>query len=252
MVNFAQQNKNEMVEQYLLERRTLGAVWAEASRPVLQNWNMQKLTLTLGCLAFFHLAYAQFEGILYYDCTIKNKTLTTIYSSKTKILLEAKIYPMKEGAADISKGKEQDALIFDFAAGKLTRLSSRHKEAVTTAIGPVTADRATNLKEGDITLQDLGTEKIGGYNCHHFAVTIKNKRSDVWITRDLGASSLCMISEFDYYPAGSLLFDKLKEAGADGVVVRCQSGDIVVNLTNVQRKTVPPSFFEIPEGYSKS
>jgi hypothetical protein len=219
---------------------------------VLQNWNMKKLTLTVGLLVFLHLAHAQFEGVLYYDCTIKNKTLTTIYSSRTKILLEAKIYPMKEGAADISKGKEQDALIFDFDAGKVIRLSSRRKEAITTTMGPVTSDRSARLKEGDITLQDLGIEKIGGYACHHFAVTVKNKKSDLWITKDLGTSSLCMISQFDYYPAGSLLFDKLKEAGADGVVVRCQSGDVIVNLTNVQRKTVPPSFFEIPEGYSKS
>jgi len=213
---------------------------------------MKKLTLTAIGSLLLVLAHAQFEGILYYDCTIRNKTLTTIYLSRAKALLEAKTYPMKEGAADISKGKEQDALIFDFAAGKVTRLSSRHKVAVTTAMGPVTDDRAANLKEGDVTFQDLGSEKIGGYDCRHFAVTIKNKKSDVWITKDLGASPLCMVAQFDYYPAGSLLYDKLKEAGGEGVVVRCQSGDVVVNLTNVQRKAVPPSFFEIPEGYSKN
>src|SRR5262249_46401082 len=162
----------------------------------------------------------------------------------------AKIYPMKEGAADISKGKEQDALIFDFSTGKMTRLSSHHKEAVTTALGPVTADRAANVKDGDITLQDAGTEKINGYDCHHYVISIKNKKSDLWITKELGTSSLCLISQFDYYPAGSQLYDKLKEAGGEGVVVRCQAGEVIVNLTNVQRKTVPPSFFEIPEGYS--
>ena len=213
---------------------------------------IKKLTLTVGLLAALHLAYAQFEGILYYDCTIRNKTLTTLYESRTKVLLEAKTYPMKEGAADISKGREQDALIFDFGENKLTRLSSRHKEAVTTAIGPVTADRTPMLKEGDISIHDLGTEKIGGYDCHHFAVTIKNKKSDLWITKDLGVSSLCLLAQFDYYPAGSIVYDKLKEAGGEGVIVRCQSGGVTVNLTNVQRKTVPPSFFEIPEGYSKS
>ena len=213
---------------------------------------IKKLTLTVGLLAFLHLAHAQFEGILYYDCTIKNKTLTTLYASRTKVLLEAKTYPMKEGAADISKAKEQDALIFDFGAAKMTRLSSRHKEAITTAIEPVTADRATNLKDGDVTVQDVGTEKVNGYDCHHFVVAIKNKKSDVWITKDLGTASLFLVAEFDYYPAGSLVYDKLTEAGGEGVVVRCSSGGVNVNLTNVQRKTVPPSFFEIPDGYSKS
>lgn len=213
---------------------------------------IKKLTLTAGLLVFLKLAHAQFEGILQYDCTIRNKTLTTLYESRTKILLEAKTYPMKEGAADISKGKEQDDLIFDFSANKMTRLSSRHKEAITTAMGPVTTDRAADPKEGDVTIKEEGAEKINGYDCHHFVVTIKNKKSDLWITKDLGTSSLCMVAQFDYYPAGSLLYDKLKAAGGEGVVVRCQSGGVIVNLTNVQRKTVPPSFFEIPDGYSKS
>jgi hypothetical protein len=235
--------QNASVERNLPGLRTFGH---------FNDWNMKKLTLTLVLLVLWRLAQAQFEGVLYYDCTIRNKTLTTIYESKTKILLESKIYPMKEGAADISKAKEQDALIFDFGLNKMTRLSSRHKEAITTEMGPVTADRAGNLKEGDVAVEDLGVEKIGEYTCHHFTVKIKNKKTDCWITKDLGVSSLCMISEFDYYPAGSLVYSKLKEAGAEGVVVRCRSGDVVVNLTNVQRKTVPPAFFEIPEGYSKN
>ena len=216
------------------------------------NMRIKKLTLTVGSLALLHLAHAQFEGILYYDCTIKNKTLTTLYESRTKILLEAKTYPMKEGAADISKGRELDDLLFDFDANKMTRLSSRHKEAITTPMSPVTTDRAVTPKEGEVTIQDEGTEKVNGYDCHHIALTIKGKKSDIWITKDLGTSSLFLVSQFDYYPAGSLVYDKLKEAGGDGIVVRCQSGGVTVNLTNVQRKTVPPSFFEIPEGYSKN
>jgi len=55
-----------------------------------------------------------------------------------------------------------------------------------------------------------------------------------------------MLSQFDYYPAGSMVFDKLKAAGGDGIVVRSKSGAIVVNLTNAQVKTVPPSYFDIP------
>jgi hypothetical protein len=212
---------------------------------------MNKLTLTIGLLVLSQLTHAQFEGVLYYDCTIKNKTLTTIYESRTKVLLEAKIYPMKEGAADISKAKEQDALIFDFPANKLIRLSSRHKQAVTTDLAPVTADHSPNKAE-DIVVEDLGAEKIGEYNCHHFALKIKGRRSDLWITKELGNSSLTMVSQFDYYPAGSVLFTRLKDAGAEGVVVRCQMGDVVVNLSSVQHKTVPPSFFEIPEGYSRN
>jgi Domain of unknown function (DUF4412) len=213
---------------------------------------MKRLTLVLLMIGFLQIARAQFEGVLYYDCTIKNKTLTTIYASKTKILLESKIYPMKEGAADIGSGKEQDPLIFDFAANKATRLSPRHKEALTSDMAPVTEDRIGKLKEEDVTVEDLGAEKIGEYNCHHYSIKIKNKKSELWITKDLGPFLLCMASQFDYYPSGSLLFTKLKAVEADGVVVKSKAGNVVVNLTNVQKKTVPPSYFEIPAGYSNA
>ena len=212
---------------------------------------MKKLTLALSLLFILQAAHAQFLGILYYDCTIKNKTLTTIYMSKTKVLLESKIYPMKGGAADISAGKEQDDLIFDFDTNKIIRLSAKHKIAVTGDMGPVTDDRTGKLKDEDIAVEDKGEEKIGDYDCHHYNVRIKNKTLELWITKDLGITPLYMVSQFDYYPAGSLLFDKLKAAGAEGVVVRSRQDQVEVNLTNVQRKTVPDSYFEIPAGYSK-
>ncbi len=196
-------------------------------------------------------AQAQFEGVLYYDCTIKNKTLTTLFESKTKVLVESKIFPMKGGVADIGAGKEQDDLLFDFEANKATRISARHKEAFTSDMVSVTADRISNLKEEDISIEDRGEEKAGDYSCHHFAVKIKNKTYELWITKELGVSSICMISQFDYFPAGSLLFNKLKAAGGDGVTIRSKTGDVEVNLTNVQKKTVPLSYFEIPAGYKK-
>ena len=212
---------------------------------------MKKLTLVIFLLVLLQAARAQFEGILMYDCTIKNKTLTSVYCARSKVLLESKIYPMKGGAADISAGKEQDDLLFDFDTHKVYRISAKHKAAVTGDMGPVTADRFDKIKSDDISVEDKGAEKIGDYNCHHFIVKLKNKQLDLWITKDLGTTPLCMVSQFDYFPTGSVLYDKLKAAGADGVVVRSNIDDVVVNLTGVQRKTVPPSYFEIPGGYSK-
>jgi hypothetical protein len=188
---------------------------------------------------------AQFEGVLTYDCTIKNKTLTTIYEAKNKVLLEAKIYPMKAGIADIKDAKEQDPILFDFAAKKATRVGVKHHEVATSDITPVTNDRNDKAKEEDISVTLVGPEKIGEYSCQHFTIKIRNTNVDLWITKELGASAVCLLSQFDYYPAGSILFEKLKTAGGDGVVVRSKEGDIVVNLTNAQVKTVPESYFDI-------
>jgi hypothetical protein len=206
---------------------------------------MKKLTILALILSTAFASSAQFEGVLTYDCTIKNKTLTTLYESKTKVLVEAKIYPMKGGVADIKDAKEQDPVLFDFETKKATRVGTRHHEVATSDLGPVTNDKNNKAKDEDITITLVGPEKIDDWSCQHFTVRIRSTTVDLWITKDLGASSVCILSQFDYYPAGSILFDKLKAAGGEGIVVRSKEGDVVVNLTNAQAKTVPPSYFDI-------
>src|SRR5882672_10676703 len=135
---------------------------------------MKKLSILALLISTGTAAFAQFEGVLTYDCTIRNKTLTTIYESKSKILLEAKIYPMKAGVADIKEAKEQDAILFDFEAKKATRVGTKHHETVSSSIGPVTNDKNYKAKEEEISVTLIGTEKIDPYSCQHFTVKIKN------------------------------------------------------------------------------
>src|SRR5258708_37096466 len=113
---------------------------------------MKRLTILALALIVGTAGHAQFEGILTYDCTIKNKTLTTIYESKSKVLLEAKIYPMKAGIADIKEAREQDPILFDFDAKKATRIGSKHHEIATSALAPVTNDRNAKAKNGANTI----------------------------------------------------------------------------------------------------
>jgi hypothetical protein len=207
---------------------------------------MKKLTAAVIFLSLATSVFAQFEGVLTYDCTIRNKTLTTIYESKTKVMVEAKIYPMKGGVADIKDAKEQDPILFDFETKKATRIGSHHHDIATSNLAPVTNDHNDKAKEGEITITLVGEEKVDPYKCQHFTVKIKNTTIDLWITKELGESSVVFLSQFDYYPAGSILFEKLKAAGGEGVVVRSKEGDVVVNLNNAQVKTVPASYFEIP------
>lgn len=207
---------------------------------------MKKLTAAAIFLSLATSVFAQFEGVLTYDCTIKNKTLTTIYESKTKVLVEAKIYPMKAGIADIKEAKEQDPILFDFETKKATRIGARHHDISTSGLVPVTNDRNDKAKEDEISITLVGEERIDPYKCQHFTIKIKNTTVDLWMTKELGASEVVLLSQFDYYPAGSILCEKLKAAGGEGVVVRSKEGDIVVNLTNAQVKSVPASYFDIP------
>jgi len=212
---------------------------------------MKTLTILFALLGIAGVSYAQFEGTLTYDCTQKTKVLMTIYETKGKARIEAKIYPMKEGAADIAKGKEQDPLLFDFVTNKEMRFADRHHAFTESDFSQLAAEKTMKLTEADITVENVGAEQIGKLSCQHFVVKIKGDQKDLWITKDLGASNICLAGILLYYPLGSMILNKIKGAGGEGVVVKSQDGDQVVTLTNYQTRTPPAYNFEIPAGYKK-
>ncbi|MBS1664112.1 MAG: DUF4412 domain-containing protein [Bacteroidetes bacterium] len=212
---------------------------------------MKKLAVLIAVLAFLTDSYAQFEGTLVYDCTLKTKVMMTVYETKGKVRVEAKSYPMKQGAADILKGKEEDPLLFDFQTNKQLRFVDKRRAVVETEFSELEAEKQMKLTDGDISVEKTGEEVIGKLNCQHFVVKIKGDQRDLWITKDLGASNICLAGILLYYPAGSMILNKIKSAGGDGVVVKSQIGDQVVNLTNYQTRMPPAYNFEIPAGYTK-
>jgi hypothetical protein len=212
---------------------------------------MKKLTFLIFILGVFQVTYAQFEGTLVYDCTIKTKVLMTIYETKSKVRIESKIYPMKEGAADIAKGKEQDDLLFDFENNKELRFVPKHHAFVETGFSQLSAEKNMKLTEGDISVEAVGTEKIGKLDCQHFVVKVKGDKTDLWITRELGDSKICLGGILLYYPKGSMILEKIRGAGGEGVVVKAQFGDQVTMLTNYQTRPPAAYNFEIPADFKK-
>lgn len=212
---------------------------------------MKKLTFLVVIMAILQVSYAQFEGTLVYDCTLKTKVLMTIYESKSKVRIEAKIYPMKEGAADITKGKEQDVRLFDFETNKEMRFVPRRHAVVETEFSQLSAERGMKLTDADISVENVGAEKVGKFDCQHFVVKVKGEQKDLWITKDLGPSNICLAGILLYYPKGSMILNKIRSAGGDGIVVKSQFGDQVTNLTNYQTRPPAAYNFEIPAGYTK-
>ncbi len=213
---------------------------------------MKKLTIIIFILGFFQVSYAQFEGTLVYDCTIRTKVLMTIYETKSKVRIESKIYPMKEGAADIAKGKEQDDLLFDFETNKELRFVPKHHAFVETGFNQLSAEKNMKLAEGDISVEAVaGTEKIGKLDCQRFVVKVKGDQRELWITKELGNSNVCLAGILLYYPKGSMILEKIRAAGGDGVVVKVQAGDQVTMLTNYQTRPPAAYNFEIPADFKK-
>lgn len=212
---------------------------------------MKKLVILVAVLTLVSGAYAQFEGTLVYDCTLKTKVMMTVYETKGKVRVEAKVYPMKQGAADILKGREEDPLLFDFQTNKQLRLVEKRHAVVETEFAQLGAEKQMKLTDGDITVEKTGEETIGKLSCQHFVVKVKGEQRDLWITKDLGTSNICLAGILLYYPSGSMILNKIKSAGGDGVVVKSQAGDQVVTLTNYQARMPAAYNFEIPAGYTK-
>jgi len=201
-------------------------------------------------LISFRFSFAQFEGVLTYDCTHTNKVVMTIYESPSKARVETQIYPLKNGVPDMANVNNQNVVIFDFAKKTEMHLLSYRNTATITQYTAVIGEQAMKLSDADIEVQTVGPEKIGQFNCTHFILKIKKAKKDLWITNDLGNSNLLVASEFLYYPAGCMIADKLIKAGANGVVVKAQGDLLITNLVKYEKKSVASSSFQPPSNYS--
>ena len=203
--------------------------------------------------AFFallsHLCLAQFQGVLHYDCTLKNQVLMNVYLAPGKARIEAKIIPLNNGIANLSAAKDQHIIIFDLVNKKEIKIIPDMKMATISGYTEILMDSVAKLTEKDISVQNAGSEKVGNYSCDHFILTIRASRKDLWITKDLGTSGLYVGSEFLYYADGGLAYQKLAAAGAAGVVVKSQNGTLITELSSYEKKEIPATMFQIPSNY---
>jgi hypothetical protein len=225
-----------------------------------------KQRLTWLCLVLsFQVAQAQWVGVLTYTDNydigqIAGKTITTIYESTGRGRIDSKTYPTKSPNNDLAE-KDQNELLFDFSKQQKTILIQNTKLAFTQALS--TEDQRNQqvwqMQGGSVTIENLGSEKVGQFNCIHYAVTTtstKTKMSasmpkkNIWITSDLGNSNIWYVGPYLYYIAGGFQQKKLADAGVTGVVVKWQYGDAEAILTGYQQGPVPASTFAVPSGYT--
>ena len=131
------------------------------------------------------------------------------------------------------------------------RFVPKHHAYVEGGFSQLNIEKNMKLSDADVSVENAGAEQIGKLNCQHFIVKVKGERRDLWITKDLGTSSILLGGPLVYYPPGSIVLSKIISAGGEGVVVKSQEGDQVTNLTNYQTRTPPAYNFEIPAGYTK-
>lgn len=228
---------------------------------------MKKIILLIVVTFLLKISFAQTEGVLTYENVYDDqlgtgKVTTTIYESKSKARIESTNAQTKSAIGTPST-KEQNVIIFDFDKSNETHLDAKRNMAYITPFTTTTMEQQMKAIGTDYIVQNIGSEKVGSYNCTHYTITTTSSKyknmtpakKDVWITKDLGSANFFYVGSYLYYPQGSAVAKKLADAGATGIVVKWQIMDPVskkpniCNLISYQKKSLPASTFMPPSGY---
>lgn len=106
----------------------------------------------------------------------------------------------------------------------------------------------------------LGTETVGGYKCEHVLVTDeRGGENELWTNKEImDYESFVKLLGPNAKVGDEGLMKSLKEAGADGFIVKMvqrKSGSkdalMTMELVKVEKKSLPAALFEVPSGYTK-
>jgi hypothetical protein len=126
------------------------------------------------------------------------------------------------------------------------------------------AGKMRGEKEKDSwTVKKLGRETVNGYSCEHVLLTHgQDSRTEMewWTSKDIAGLNYetmrGLMRRGNQSDEG--IMKALRDAGADGFVVKMVTHEkgsptplATMELTKVQRKSLPASLFEIPAGYTK-
>lgn len=120
-------------------------------------------------------------------------------------------------------------------------------------------DEARSQSKETYTVQRLGHDSVAGMACEKAAATSsRGEVVDVCVSKELSASS-DWISAMSQRGGGGSWFAALKENGLEGFPVRwttrrkgATEPSMVMEVTRVERKTLPASLFQVPAGYKQT
>jgi len=113
---------------------------------------------------------------------------------------------------------------------------------------------AESKSNEDYTIEIIGKEKVGKYNCTHAKVSSKEAAFEVWTTKE--------IADYKELYNSSFMQNQTKGANKsfmtgelEGMMVRMKNLNnkeaFTMELINFEKGNYPQSMFEIPAGYSK-
>jgi len=200
---------------------------------------------------------------IYYETT----TTVTTKNGTNKTVSRSYFAASGEGRAEMNLAAMMGAKNSD-ALTMLSRISNRRYGIL---LDPKQKKYSLNIIDTSLTNNDratykvtkIGNETVDGYNCTHAKIVTTSGKGmfassstmDVWTSPAVpGYSDLK--SMMTTQNVTSKMLDALDEAGCDGYFVKMTSKGkdyaISMELTTVQKKTMPSSLFVIPAGYTQS
>jgi hypothetical protein len=208
-------------------------------------------------------AHGQFEGVLEMKMSMTNKagasegngTMTVLIGkpgARSEMNMEVEGMTMK--MVLLSRNAEPNTLyrIND---------ASRTYSVMDVSETPEKVSRASEKDKKHI-VKKLGEEKVAGYTTQHVLVSREGETGtdELWTAKDF--LDYARFSKFYARPGSrernaEALNRALKAAGAEGMPLKAvitseDGGKVVMEVVKAEKKALPASTFEVPEGYQKS
>ena len=205
-------------------------------------------------------AFGQFEGQIDMKITGQEgmagtgKVFVSKVGSRTEMDLESARMPMHMTTLTKFSAPDVIYLINDKARTYTEMDTKKAREQ---------AAKMTGAKDKEAySIKVLGSEKLLGYSTKHVLLSRPGDKSEMeaWTTTDLLGLSYESMKGLIRRPAqdeGSMM-KALKDAGAEGFFVKMITREkgkaeplTTMELTKIEKKSLPASMFEVPAGYTK-
>ena len=205
-------------------------------------------------------AFGQFEGQIDMKITGQEgmagtgKVFVSKVGSRTEMDLESARMPMHMTTLTKFSAPDVMYLINDKARTYTEMDTKKAREQ---------AAKMTGAKDKEAySIKVLGSEKLLGYSTKHVLLSRPGDKSEMeaWTTTDLLGLSYESMKGLIRRPAqdeGSMM-KALKDAGAEGFFVKMITREkgkteplTTMELTKIEKKSLPASMFEVPAGYTK-
>ncbi len=204
-------------------------------------WSRPVLLASIGIFATAPLAAPSFEG---------NISMTVSGSDGKTIPIT---YKMKDGKIRIDQSTpngDQIAMVLDMSAQKMLMImSSRRMYMERDFDASAGVNKAMAEKHATVTRTGR-METIAGYKCEHVTIANDDGSTDACVTSDLGAAFRMPMGGSPMAPPNEPAWSTQLGRGVFPLKVT-KGNDVVMVVTNIEKKPVDAALFAPPDGFQK-